>query len=238
MNSENTIRICGSITKIESLVPITTNILEETWVAEANLPYSNYYGLIPEKTKANSLFLFTNLYYPLEKILRFSQNIKDCYSKEIDVASAIFEFQNKQYPAIRVKNFPDYKNLNLLQSCFTMQGVSFAQKVHFINEAKATINKCFEMKKIDDGIYSDVQDSNKGYLLENNLDFDNFNAIVVNIKNNSNCRYFDAVPGIYILDFQAKYFIRIYSDGLNSDVLKCIKYQFQKNKIIAKAKTF
>ncbi len=232
MKTENTISFCGSITKTESLIPISANILENTWVAEANLPYAGYYGVMPEKIKANTLFLFTNKYYPLDEVLRFAEGFKHCYTERIDAASATLEFQNKQYPAIRVKNFADYKHLHVLQNCFKQEGVEFAQKINFMNEAKAVINKCFELKEIDQGIYIDRREANKGYLFaENRLNRKNFQNIVQYIKNNSSCTFFDAVTGTFIKDTHTKDFIRIYTEGMNIEILKCIKYQFQKNNI-------
>ncbi len=232
MKTENEISFCGSITKTESLIPISSNIIENTWVAEANLPYAGYYGLMPEKIKANSLFLFTKKYYTLDEILRFAEGFKHCYSERIDVASATLSFQNNQYPAIRVKNFSDYKNLHFLQNCFKEEGVEFAQRINFMNEAKAVINKCFEIKEVDEGTYFDEREINKGYLFtEKRLNRDNFENVVQYIKNNSNCTYFDAVCGTFVLEAHSKDFIRIYSEGMTINILNCIKNQFQKNKI-------
>ncbi len=234
MKTDETIKVCGSITKKESLIPVNSNILEHSWVAEANLPYANYYGQVPGKAKSNSLFLFTDRFYSLEEVLRFSQGIDDCYTENLYTASATLEFRNRQFPAIRIKNFPDYKHLHLLQNCYAQQGVLFAQKIHFITEVNAVINKCFELKKLDEGIYLDMVEENKGYLFtEKRIDRDNFEKVIVNIRNNSNCRFFDAVPGGFIINSQSKDIIRIFSEQLTLEVLRCIKYQFQNNKIIA-----
>ena len=234
MKTDKIIKVCGSITKKESLIPINSNILEHSWVAEANLPYANYYGQVPGKAKSNSLFLFTDRFYSLEEVLRFSQGIDNCYTDKLNVASATLEFQNRQFPAIRIKNFPDYKHLHLLQNCYVQQGVLFAQKVHLITEVIAVISKCFELKKLDEGIYLDMVEENKGYLFtEKRIDRDNFEKVIVNIKNNSNCKLFDAVPGGFIINSQSKDIIRIFSEQLTLEVLRCIKYQFRINKIIA-----
>jgi len=229
MTTKKTIRMCGAITKTESLIPITANIIENTFVAEANLPYSDYYGKLPEKIKANSLFLFTTLYYPLEEVLHLAENIKSCYVQNINIASAMITFDNKQYPAIRVKNFTDYEHIYLLQNCFSLLGVEFPQKINFLNRGKTQINKCFELIKLDEGIYLDQVEKNKGYLfVKNKLELNNFELLVAKIKNNSNCRYFDAVTGITIKDSKVNEFIRIYSEGLNLEMLNCLKNEFQK----------
>ena len=235
MRTKNLIKVCGSITKTESLIPIQSNILEDTWVAEANLPYAHYYGHMPEKAKPNSLFLFTERFYSLEEVLRFPHGIDRCYTEELNIASATLEHQNKQYPAIRIKNFPDYEHLHLLQNCLALQGVLFAKKVHFITEVKAVISKCFELEELDEGIYLDQTEENKGYLfVQKRIDRDNFDKLILKIKNNSNCRFFDAVPGGFIMNSKSTDMVRIFSEGLDLELLKCIKYQLQINKLITR----
>ena len=59
MKTSNLIKVCGSITKKESLIPVNYNILKNTYDAEANNPYFGYYGMVPEQANPNSLFLFT-----------------------------------------------------------------------------------------------------------------------------------------------------------------------------------
>ena len=78
MKTDQLIRACGSIVKEESIVPVTSHIAEHTIVAEANKPYSDYYGIAPFNmpTKPNSLFLFTTQYYMLEEVLRFARLIE------------------------------------------------------------------------------------------------------------------------------------------------------------------
>ena len=92
MKPEKTLKVCGSITKKEPLAPITSNILEHTVVAEANMPYSNYYGRVPDKPQPNSLFLFTERFYTLEEALRLTQNIDICAKNQVNTAVQFFCF--------------------------------------------------------------------------------------------------------------------------------------------------
>ena len=68
MKTKETIQVCGTVTKTESLAEIKWNILENTCVAEANNPYTNYYGQVPQKPTPNTLFLFTTQFYFLDEI--------------------------------------------------------------------------------------------------------------------------------------------------------------------------
>jgi hypothetical protein len=120
MNTYKLIQICGSIIKEESIVPITANIMEHTCVAEANLPYSNYYGVAPFNmpTKPNSLYLFTEHHYTLEEAHRYVQLIDLCCKQTLNVAASVLEFKDGQYPAIRIKNLPEYKMIRSTSGLF------------------------------------------------------------------------------------------------------------------------
>ncbi len=224
MESNNFIRVCGSIVKMESLAALKSNILENTCVAEANLPYANYYGSVPLKGNPNSLFLFTKQYYTLEEVLRFSQKITSCVMEKVNVASSVLKFQNSQTTAIRIKNLPDYQHLAHIQECFANQGVEFAKRTPIEKEALVKTNKCFILEEIDEEIFMDVVEENKGYILiEKLLTQEEFFALVKEIRNNSECRLFDAAKGGIIVDSEVKEIIRIYSEHLDITELKYIQ---------------
>jgi len=229
MKTNKTKKYCGSITKMESLIPLDSHILKNTWVAEANFPYANYYGQIPSKPKPNSIFLFTDRYYSLEEVLWFSNGFDSCYSNNLNIASAVLEFQNKQHPAIRLKNFPDYEQLYLLQNCLINQGIVFSKKTPLVIETRAIISKCFDLEEIEEGIYIDNIEANKGYITsKNKLDRKNFEKLFSKIRNNSNCSFFDAVPGGFIINSRSVDFIRVFSENLDNELLRCIKKQLAK----------
>jgi hypothetical protein len=229
MKTNKSTTFYGSITKHESLHRIQSNILENTWVAEANLPYSNYYGRVPHQSKPNSLFLFTKSYYTLEEILRVSEFMKTCFNFKVNLASAILEFNGQEFPAVRIKNFPDYQKLHLLQDCFAQQGLQFADEVHFMTEAKAKITKCFELKEIEESIYIDQIEEDKGYIfVQKRINRKTFDSSIKKLKNNSSCKYFDAVPCGFIIDAKTVDVVRIFSESLNPELLQCLKTEIEK----------
>lgn len=229
MKTEKSTTFYGSITKKESLQLIETNIIKNSWVAEANLPYSNYYGQVPQTIKPNSLFLFTRYYYTLDEIQRTLQNMSGCIKNGLNLASAILNFDKQQFPAIRIKNFPDYSHLSQLQECFMQQGVQWANKIPFMNEAEAKITKCFELEKANDQIYFDKVEEDKGYIfLNNSINRPNFDNSIKQIKNNSTQILFDAVPGTFIIETKAVDVVRIYSGRLKLELLQNLKMEFNK----------
>jgi len=230
MDTKKLIQICGSIIKEESIVPITANIIEHTCVAEANLPYSNYYGVAPFNmpTKPNSLFLFTEHYYTLEEALRYVELINLSCSQTLNVAASVLEFKDGQYPAIRIKNLPDYKMIRKLQECFAEQGVKFARKVQIGNTAIIRTNKCFSLEKIDENIYTDHLQEKTAYIaLPKLIKNDKYLEVISNIRNNTNIAMFDSARGAMFLDSKITDIIRIYSEQLDINLLKSIQKRFE-----------
>ena len=230
MKTKNLIQATGAIIKEESIVPITTNIMEHTCVAEANLPYSNYYGVAPFNmpTKPNSLYLFTEHYYTLEEALRYVQLIDLSCSQVLNVAASVLEFKDGQYPAIRIKNFPDYKMIHQLQECFFEQGVRFAKKVHIGNTAIIRTNKCFSLEKIDENIYLDHLQEKSAYIaLPKLIKNDKYLEVITDIRNNTSFAMFDPARAAMFLDSNITDFIRIYSGQLDINLLKSIQKRFE-----------
>ena len=198
-------------------------------VAEADQPYCGYYGQVPEKSQPNSLFLFTERYYDLVEALCITQNIDICTKHDVDVGSAVFLFQNQRVPAIRIRNFPDYNHIKMLQSCYIGQGVKFSAKVHLEREAIVTVNKCFFLEAAEEGIFFDKKEKNEGYItISKYPGWPDFEILIENTRNNSNCMLFDAAMGSFIIEGHVENIIRIYSGHLDLKLLKCIKNEIQK----------
>lgn len=224
METENLFVVCGSIVKTESLLQLTNHILENSCVLEANMPYSNYYGQVPRERKPNSIFIATKRFYWLDEVLRLAQKAGFCYTVKANTASAILHFGGKQYPAIRIKNFPDYKHIVNLQECLIQQNVQMASKLPIEPYAVVKINKPFVMEKVDDDIYLDKFEKNNGYItLDNIINKDVFSKLMEEIRNNSSCKFFDAARGSFIMGTKVQDMIRIYSEKIDLTALQCFK---------------
>jgi hypothetical protein len=231
MKSNSIIEAHGSITKNVSLIPIDFNIVENTFVAEVGDPYADYYGEVPQRTTPNSLFLFTKQFYTLDEILKISCDMKAFfgYTKKLDVATAILDFTDHYHYAIRVNDFPNYEYILWLQTCLSSEGVIFQKKVHTMNSARATVFKCFTLEKLEEGIYLDNNNRHKGYFsIPQQINKDEFLDILINIRNNNDCPLFDAATGIIDFHSVSKNMIRLFSENLNLQLLKCAKEKFSK----------
>ncbi|MFV0592859.1 MAG: hypothetical protein ACK5M7_15870 [Draconibacterium sp.] len=222
--------VCGSISKTEMLSPVKNHILTNTCVAEATLPYAHYYGQVPERNAyPNSIFLLVKKFYFLEEILSLSQSVEKCLLDKINVATTILDFHERQIPAIRIKYFPYYDQLANLQKCLQNEGVEFISGVNISGNIHARIHKLFVMKEVEPSLYFDQQENNKGYLVCNNkIPAQKFDAILEHIRNNTGCKLFDAVQGEIIADGKVMEIVRVFSEGIDIELLKCIRKQFNK----------
>ena len=237
MKTKQFTQVCGAIIKEESIAPITSNIAKNTFVAEADKPYSNYYGVAPFNmpTKPNSLFLFTEHSYTLVEVLRYARLIDLCCMHTLNIAVSVLEFATEHYPAIRIKNFPDYQMIHKLQECFMEQGVKFAKKVHIGVKAVIRTNKCFSLEKLGENIYLDHLQEKTAYIaLSKLINEEYYKQALINIRNNTDCPMFDAARGAILLDSQITDIIRIYSGHLEIDMLKCIQDKFEKGILLPK----
>jgi hypothetical protein len=226
---KNQLILSGSISKKEIVVPIEANILENTFVTEATKPYANYYGSLPQKANPNSIFFHTQKFYFLEEILSFSQSLEKCLLDKINIASSHVEFKKKQYPAIRIKSFPDYSQITTLQQCFISHGVELTPKLIINGEVETRVNKLFYLEEIEPNLFMDLIEEHKGYFVcEKKILPKHFEKIMNRVKNNTECRLFDAVQGEILKNGNVIEVIRIFAEGLDLPLLKCLKERFQK----------
>lgn len=221
----------GTITKTESLIPIDYNVLKHTCVLEANEPYADYYGLTPTESKPHSIFLITKRFYSLDEINDITKGIRVCFSKHenLDVASAVIDFVDHYNFAIRVRDFPDYKHIHWLQSCYISKGVNFTKKIENLTPAKITVYKQFNIDEYTEGIYLDKNKPGKGYVaLPERITDTDFSNFLVYVRNNQSCELFDAAMGTIEINSSATEILRIYSESLTPKLLECIRKTFTK----------
>lgn len=226
---ENIVKVSGLIVKSEKLIPVDIETSDHACIAEASNPYANYYGQVPQKAAPNSLFFFTQRFYYLEEIKGLAHRVKRCLSEKINLASATIDHKDKHYPAIRIKHFPDYKQLPDLHSCLYTQRVKFAQKPLILGEVTTRISKFFTLKETEPGFFMDGDEENEGYFTHTKeISGNDLISVINRIRNSTDCKLFDAAYGAFIYNGEVTPMIRIYAEGIDLALLKCIKKEFEK----------
>ncbi|MDX8339469.1 hypothetical protein SLH46_09770 [Draconibacterium sp. IB214405] len=226
---KNTIQVNGIIYKYEKLVQIPLNTPYNVYIAEASTPYADYYGQVPRMAKPNSIFLFTKNFYFLEELICYSSTIEKCLLEHINIASAVVESGGKQYPAIRIKDFPDYSQLVKLQDCLTKNNVEFTDKLSFDGEVKTKVSKPFILEELEPDFYMDQVEEHKGYIVINrHFNAEEFESAIKQIRYNGVCKLFDAEQGELYYDGKLVHIVRIFSEALDLAMLKCLQKEFSK----------
>ena len=226
---ENSIHLNGIVIKHEKLVQISLSTPNNVYIAEASSPYADYYGHSPRMATPNSIFLFTKKFYFLEQLMCYSSSIEKCLFERINIASAIVESGDKQFPAIRIKDFPDYSQLVKLQKCLGEKNVHLVEKLHLEEEVKTIVSKVFVLKELEPDFYIDEIEAHKGYfIVDRHFDSEEFERAITQIRYNGVCKLFDAEQGVLFSNGKLIHIVRIFSEALDLDMLKCLRKEFVK----------
>jgi len=222
------IETVGTISKKEDLVFFEnpSNIL----AFETAHAYPGYNGIVPQNYDPNSLFLITKERYLTEKIFRVSQNVRKKVDFSFNAAFATVNYQNKEYPAIRLKDLKNYSFIPELLNEYVEQGVHF-EKTRSVKSVNTLIQvtKEFHLEPLENGCYKDLSDNQMYYFeIPEDISWDKFEKIITDIKYNATDINFDAAQSLFYRVQKVVDAVRIYKKGLSLEELELIKEKFLK----------
>jgi hypothetical protein len=203
--SKNTIETIGYILKEEKFATLKQSIIPNTFVIESQNPFPGYHGkdLPGEALVPEFVFFVTKKKYTTEDILRATKNIRKYLGRDIDVARADLNIFNKTYPAIRVKDVHDFKAIAELQNCYKSEGFEFVKQQSVETVGLINIQKHFYLQDEGDGIYLDLEDKDYSYFeIPFKLNFEQFRAITMKVKNTLEVNKFDAALVCFTVDWE------------------------------------
>lgn len=208
----DTIRSVGTIVKREKLASVENETNSKALILESLLPYPGYHGTtIPDKLEPESLFVVTKTTYTDEQIIRAIQKVKKVYSIWFDAAPGTIMLMNNPVEIIRFKGL-SYNMISEVLQHFNDAGIEFdkARKVTPY-ESIIKIRKFFNLNKLEDGIYEDLDVKEFFYLqVDNYPSWDKFEEITKNIKYNIEDLIFDGAQ-LSVIDSDGLIdFVRIY----------------------------
>ncbi|MBT3173946.1 MAG: hypothetical protein HN336_03795 [Lentimicrobiaceae bacterium] len=228
--SNDIIRTVGTILKREKLASVVHETKSKALILESLQPFPGYHGTtIPDKLEPEALFVVTRVKYHDEQIIRSTQKIKRICKINFDAVPGTLFIENKPVNIIRFKDL-SYDMAGEIINYFIDEGIEFKKSRRISPyESKIYIRKFFNLKKVDDGIYEDLNMNEFFYLMVDGYPkWEVFEEITKNIKYNVHDMVFDAAQlSVYdtsgLIDF-----VRIYDQDRHVERLAKIRKYYEK----------
>jgi hypothetical protein len=226
MSGNKIIETMGSITKVEKLETLNSNILQNTLVLEEVEPFPGYHGAnLPSGYNPTAVYLIIKKKLSSINIIRTTQEIRKYFKHEFDGTAANICINNDVYNAIRLRNL-DIKILPELQKNYMYEGIKFLKKKSIKGDGIIELKKHFELEALGEGIYKDMEDPLMYYLrIPKHLSWQMFFEITTSIKHNQDNLNFDGALGsIYMKDIIDV--VRIFAKDMELGDLSTIRQQY------------
>jgi hypothetical protein len=218
------IETMGSIAKVEKLETLDNNILENTLVLEEIEPFPGYHGAnLPTGYNPTAVYLVLKKKLSMIRIMRITQHIRKYFKPAFDGTPAEICINNDVFQCIRLRYLESYEIIPQLQQHYMHEGLKFMKKRKIQGEGIIEIKKHFELEKLDDGIFKDLEDPLMYYLqIPTHLTWPLFYEITTSIKHNLDDLSFDAALGaIYMKEITEV--VRIFARDMGIEDLQNIR---------------
>jgi hypothetical protein len=222
-----TIETMGSIAKVEKLETLNNNILENTLVLEEIEPFPGYHGAnLPSGYNPTATYLVLKKKVSTIRIMRITQNIHKYFKPGFDGSPAEICINNDIFTCIRLRNFNNYGIIPELQKHYMHEGLKFMKKKKIHGDGIIEIKKHFELEKLGDCIFKDLEDPLMFYLeIPAHLNWSLFIEITTSIKHNLDDLNFDAALGaIYMKEITEV--VRIFARDMSIEDLQKIRQRY------------
>lgn len=226
MEQKNTIEVFGTINKRETVFTIDDKVEPGTVVFESLEPFPGYYHETPFDTKPIYMYIALQEHYPLETIIRATQEVEKVFDEKFDAGKGFLTMFDKTYYVLRVRHLNRYDLIGKLQKAYEANGIHFLSKNKKSLKEKANIKvvKFFLLEEIDDGIYLDRKERFHAYIeLPVFCDWEAFDSLSNRVKYNWQESKFDAAVGAFYHQGRLREFVRIYSNKLSLEYLQQLK---------------
>jgi len=219
-----------NLTKNATLVALDESILQGSLVFDSLNPFPGYYHELPTDASSMYIYLVLDKQYPLEEILRATQNIEKKYIWNFDAGKAYLTIGSTYLDAIRLRHLPKLDMVEKIQEAYVAQGITFLmnKKLQGRIEARAKIVKFLMLEELAAGIYVNTEDSTFAYIeISKYLDSDEFMQVTMDVKYNWEGHEFDAASASFYKDGKLYEVVRIRSDKMDVNYLKEIQKLFE-----------
>uniref|UniRef100_UPI00321643C4 hypothetical protein n=1 Tax=uncultured Draconibacterium sp. TaxID=1573823 RepID=UPI00321643C4 len=220
------IEVFVNLTKKDTIVALDNNILSGSLVFDSLNPFPGYYHELPTDASSMYIYMVLDKPYPLEDILRATQNMGKEYEWNFDAGKAYITIGSTSLDAIRVRHLPAIEMVEKIQQAYAKQGINFLmnKKLQGKLEADVKIVKFLVLEELGKGIYLNSEDPTFAYIeIPKYLSPEAFHKVSMDVKYNWTGHEFDAASASFYKEGKLYEVVRIRSDKMDVDYLNNIQ---------------
>ncbi len=229
MGNNKKMEVFINLTKNDTVVAIDENILQGSLVFDSLNPFPGYYHETPTSSRPIYIYMVLNHQYPLEEIIRATQNIEKEYGWDFDAGKGYMTIGSEFLNVIRMRHLPQMDLIEKIQDAYLKQGISFLmnKKLKGQLETSVKIVKFSTLEEVGEGIYISADEPTFGYVeIPKYLRSDIFSKVSMDVKYNWEGHEFDAAAGSFYNDGKLYEVVRIRSNKVDADYLAAIRKLF------------
>ena len=166
MGNNKKMEVFVNLTKNDTVLAIDDKILPGSLVFDSLNPFPGYYHETPMSSRPIYIYMVLANQYPLEEIIRATQNIEKEYDWNFDAGKGYMTIGSEFLNVIRVRHLPQLDMVEKIQEAYMNQGIDFlmTKKMKGKLEAKVKIVKFLKLEQIGEGIYWNSDDHTFAYV--------------------------------------------------------------------------
>jgi hypothetical protein len=226
MGNNKKMEVFVNLTKGDTVVAIDEKVLPGSLVFDSLNPFPGYYHETPTSPRPIYIYLVLANQYPLEEILRATQNIEKEYKWNFDAGKGYMSIGSTFLNVIRLRHLPELDMVVKIQEAYEKQGIHFLmnKKLKGKLDANVKIVKFLNLEIIGEGIYINSDDPTFAYIeIPKYLHPAAFIKVTMDVKYNWDGHEYDAASASFYKDGKLYEVVRIRSDKMDVDYLDKIK---------------
>jgi hypothetical protein len=226
MGNNKKMEVFVNLTKNDMVVAIDENIVPGSLVFDSLNPFPGYYHETPTKSSSIYIYMVLNRQYPLEEVIRATQNIEKKYGWDFDAGKGYMEIGSEYLDVIRMRHIPQMDLVAKIQEAYMQQGINFLMKKKLKGqlEARVKIVKFSTLEEVGEGTFISVDEPTFAYVeILKYLNRQEFTKVSMDVKYNWEGHEFDAARGSFYKDGKLYEVVRIRSDKMDADYLEKIR---------------
>jgi len=226
MGNNKKMEVFVNLTKGDTVVAIEEKVLPGSLVFDSLNPFPGYYHETPTSPRPIYIYIVLARQYPLEEIIRATQNIEKEYKWNFDAGKGYMTIGSEFLNVIRVRHLPELDMVAKIQEAYVNQGINFLMNKKLKGKLDATVKivKFLMLEELGEGIYINSEDPTFAYLeIPKYLHHAAFVKVSMDVKYNWEGHEFDAATASFYNKGILHEVVRIRSDQMDLEYLTKIK---------------